>query len=318
VIMMKWTLAALAAALSCSGAHAGTIAATRVHDLTNVIGMNIHIGSRAAGYTNNTTLLADLAYMGVYNVRDHLQLNRNGSADTFSLLAGLGNNGIFLDLIAPPDADGNTGIVSDTVTAAVSMVNAVPAGQFLGIEGPNEPDNFAFTFNGVTATTNGVAQQLPGFPPVAQYTSALYSAIKANQTTKNLIVAGSADQGFEPDDAGLQFLTIPNGYSHNTLTTNAATSNSTVLNFASVPLTGSAAIQAGHFVYATGVPVGTTVVSATGTTVTLSGNVTVANGASVRFGARMPDGTVFADNPDSGGTRKSPLRISSAAILVLA
>jgi hypothetical protein len=140
----------------------GTLA-TRVRTLTDIIGMNIHIGSRAAGYTNDTTLLADLAYMGVYNVRDHLELNGRGSADTFALLATLGNNGIKLLLSAPPDADGGNLVVADTVTAAAAMINAIPAGMLIAIEGPNEPDNFQYSYNGVNQTINGAAQQLPGF-----------------------------------------------------------------------------------------------------------------------------------------------------------
>lgn len=275
----------------------GTLA-TRVRTLTDIIGMNIHIGSRAAGYTNDTTLLADLAYMGVYNVRDHLELNGSGSADTFALLATLGNNGIKLLLSAPPDADGGNLVVADTVTAAAAMINAIPAGMLIAIEGPNEPDNFQYSYNGVKQTINGAAQQLPGFLPIAQYSAALYTAIRANSTTAHLPIVGVSDQGFETDNSGMQFLTIPTGYNHNTLTTNASTARgSKVLHFASVPLTGSAAVQAGHFIYVAGVTSGTTVSSATGTTVTMSANATavVGSGASVRFGARMPDGTVFSD-----------------------
>ena len=233
----------------------GTLA-TRVRTLTDIIGMNIHIGSRAAGYTNDTTLLADLAYMGVYNVRDHLELNGSGSADTFALLATLGNNGIKLLLSVPPDANGGNLVVADTVTAAAAMINAIPAGMLIAIEGPNEPDNFQYWYNGVKQTINGAAQQLPGFLPIAQYSAALYTAIRANSTTAHLPIVGVSDRG-STDNSGMQFLTIPTGYNHNTLTTNASTARgSKVLHFASVPLTGSAAVQAGHFIYVAGVTSG--------------------------------------------------------------
>jgi len=53
--------------------------------------------------------------------------------------------------------------------------------------------------------------QRTSFLPCAQFQAALYAATKADSNLKNLPVFAETEPGAEPDDAGLQFLTIPAG-----------------------------------------------------------------------------------------------------------
>lgn len=77
---------------------------------------------------------------------------------------------------------------------------------------------------------------------------------------------------------------LPTGAIYSTATTSALTNAGPTLTFTTVPLT----VQPGQIVQGTGIPVGTTVVSATGTVVTVSGPVTVASGAAIIFANLTP------------------------------
>jgi hypothetical protein len=78
-------------------------------------------------------------------------------------------------------------------------------GALLDIEGPNEPNNQPFVYNG------NQCSESTSFLPCAQFQAALYAASKADPNLKNLPVFASTEPGAEPDNAGLQFLRIPAG-----------------------------------------------------------------------------------------------------------
>ena len=79
------------------------------------------------------------------------------------------------------------------------------AGALLALEGPNEPNNWAVTYEG---TKSGKTTSLP----IAKWQAAFYAAAKADPVLKDYPVFHSSEAGgSEVDNVGLQFLTIPPG-----------------------------------------------------------------------------------------------------------
>jgi hypothetical protein len=96
-------------------------------------------------------------------------------------------------------------LTNQDVAGTVAMAKQLKAaGALLSVEGPNEPNNFPVTYQGSTSTSNGT------FLPVAHLQRDLYAAIKAEPTLSGIPVFHSSEAGgSEPDNVGLQFLTIP-------------------------------------------------------------------------------------------------------------
>jgi hypothetical protein len=62
------------------------------------------------------------------------------------------------------------------------------------------------------STTKGIiVAKAARFCPCAQYQQALYNMVKSDPALKRFAVLGTTEVGAEPDDVGLQFLTIPSG-----------------------------------------------------------------------------------------------------------
>jgi hypothetical protein len=79
------------------------------------------------------------------------------------------------------------------------------AGALLDFEGPNEPNNWGITYQGVAGGKN------VSWVPVAKLQAALYAAVKSDPVLKNYPVWSITENGAEVDNVGLQFLTIPPG-----------------------------------------------------------------------------------------------------------
>ena len=78
-------------------------------------------------------------------------------------------------------------------------------GALLAIEGPNEPNNWGFTYQGQP----GGGQRT--WLPVAKYQRDLYDAVKKDPVLHNYPVWGTTENGAEMDNVGLQFILIPAG-----------------------------------------------------------------------------------------------------------
>lgn len=79
------------------------------------------------------------------------------------------------------------------------------AGALLAFEGPNEPNNWGVTYEGVTGGRDKT------WAPVAKLQRDLYAAVKSDPKLKRYPVFGISENGAEVDNVGLQFLTIPPG-----------------------------------------------------------------------------------------------------------
>ena len=78
------------------------------------------------------------------------------------------------------------------------------AGALLSLEGNNEPNNWSVTFEGVEGGRD------LSWLPVARIQAALYAAVKANPVLKDYPVFGiGGESGAQMDNAGLQYLTVP-------------------------------------------------------------------------------------------------------------
>lgn len=279
-----------------SSTSVGTpLVAQRVGDFLNSMGICTHANTFAPPYidqsNNCCAILPLLQYIGATAIRDGSQA-WSAALNAYGYLAA---NGVRILFTAFPNS-GNTLLVSDQVNNATSIMN-VATSALLAIEHPNEPPNFNYQFNGVSLSPTSA----PGFNPVAQYMASAYTTFKSNTALNGVPVVHTTLGGNDPVDNGLQWLSIPPGYSHNQLTTTAPTATtSAVLAFASVPQTGAQAIYAGLYVYSPGstsITPGTTVLSVTGTTVTMSANAAsaISSGTAIRFSASMPDQTIYSD-----------------------
>ncbi|HEY4116647.1 MAG TPA: hypothetical protein VGM56_02275 [Byssovorax sp.] len=179
---------------SAGGGGAGTFgdptgrAAIAAVDFLGSIGVCTHVGQGVDAPDASATAIA---FAGIRALRDdgrpeHVQ-------DWVSMHA---SSGVRVALLTNQD-------VAGTVAMAKSLA---AAGALLAVEGPNEPNNFPVTYGGATsdyATT---------FVPVANLQRDLYAAVKAEPSLAGIPVFHASEAGgSEPDDVGLQFLTIPAG-----------------------------------------------------------------------------------------------------------
>jgi hypothetical protein len=179
--------------LLCAGLSAVArdgVAAVTVRDFLDSIGVCTHIGQ---GIDDPSRSAAALAYAGIRNIRDdgnprHLQ-------DWISVHERAGVK-VVLTWSGPNDR------------AIGSLINTskklAAAGALLAMEGPNEANNWAVTYKGQRS------QATVTFIPVANWQRAFYEQVKSDPVLKDYAVFHTSEAGgSEPDNVGLQFLTIP-------------------------------------------------------------------------------------------------------------
>jgi hypothetical protein len=162
------------------------VTAVRADDFLSSIGACTHVGQGVDAPAASATALA---YAGIRNLRDD------------------GNPGHVQDWIAMHRSAGVRVclLTNHDVTGTLAMAEQLnAAGALLAVEGANEPNNFPVTYMGQTSgyTTT--------FLPVARLQRNLYAAVKADALLAGIPVFHSSEAGgSEPDNVGLQFLTIP-------------------------------------------------------------------------------------------------------------
>ena len=150
------------------------------------IGVCTHV---AQGIDAPSPSATALAYAGIRNIRDD-----GSAAHVPDWIAMHQAAGVRLSLLTNQD-------VAMTLDMAKTL-NA--AGALLAVEGPNEPNNFPVTYQGQKSASTTT------FMPVARLQRDLYAAVKAEPALAGIPVFHSSEAGgSEPDDVGLQFLTIP-------------------------------------------------------------------------------------------------------------
>ncbi len=166
--------------------------AVRACDFLNSIGVCTHI---TQGEDSPDKVAKCLAYAGIREVRD------DGSTNPKTLQS-------FIDVHRASGAKVVLLPVNGNIAASLEEYETLAAaGALLAVEGPNEPNNFRVTYKGAKSSTTTSM-------PVALFQRDLYAAVKADAKLAGIPVFHASEAGgSEPDNCGLQFLTIPSGAS---------------------------------------------------------------------------------------------------------
>ncbi|MGO9837721.1 MAG: glycosyl hydrolase [Polyangiaceae bacterium] len=166
------------------GDSTGTVA-VRANDFLNSVGVCVHV---AQGVDSPSQSATALSYAGIRNIRDD-----GNPAVVTDWIAMHQSAGVHVDVLSNQN-------VSSTIGMATQLNDA---GALLAVEGPNEPNNFPVTYEGQTSSSTT-------FVPVADFQRDLYAAVKADTSLTGIPVFHSSEAGgSEPNNVGLQFLTIP-------------------------------------------------------------------------------------------------------------
>lgn len=156
-------------------------------DFLNSIGVCTHIGQ---GVDDAAKSAAAMAYAGIRNLRDD-----GNTAHVQDWITVRRQCGARMSLLTNHD-------IASTISMAEQLA---AAGALLAVEGPNEPNNWPVTYLGQTSSSTTSL-------PIAKFQRDLHAAVKADTSLKGIPVFHSSEAGgSEPDNCGLQFLTIPSG-----------------------------------------------------------------------------------------------------------
>ena len=170
------------------------IAPIRANDFLNSLGVDTQI---IQGVDSTEQVIASLQYTGIRNIRDDATHDPTMFANLCNVHKA---TGAMVDEL--PIVDSDPYDIQDSLTEYESLA---ACGAMLAAEGPNEPNNFNFNYNGNQCSTSS------SFAPCAQYQTALYKAVKNDPKLAAKPVWSLTEPGSEPDNQGLQFLTIPGG-----------------------------------------------------------------------------------------------------------
>ena len=138
--------------------------AMRAAGFLNTLGVNTHIPYTDGEYSNITMVAADLAYLGINQVRDSISNGANGSAPYSSYVA-LAQDGIHFTFLA----SGSTTAALQGTLSEIAALNQAVKGSVTAVEGPNEINNWPVTYNGVGGLQGAVNMQ-----------SAIYASVHSN------------------------------------------------------------------------------------------------------------------------------------------
>ncbi len=168
------------------------VRAASASDFLNSLGMCTHVGQ---GADDPQKSAAALAFAGIHNIRDDASARHVPDWIAMHQQAGIK---VVLTMSGPSDA-----VIPRMIDMSKKLAGA---DALLALEGPNEPNNWGVTFEGKKSGGNST------FIPVAKWQTAYYAAAKADPVLKNFPVFASSEAGgSEPDNVGLQYLTIPQG-----------------------------------------------------------------------------------------------------------
>jgi hypothetical protein len=174
-------------------ADAGMIQAIRANDFLESLGACTHI---IQGMDSPIRVQAGIRYLGIRNIRDDGTTNRRLVG---ALCAIHKATGAMVDELP---------LGGDLTATQAQWEKLAACGALVAAEGPNEPNNFGFSYKGNQCSSNNGNGT---FLPCAQFQAALYSMVHADPKLAGIPVWGMTDVGAEPDNVGLQWLKIPYG-----------------------------------------------------------------------------------------------------------
>jgi hypothetical protein len=167
-------------------------------DFLSSLGVDTHI---TQSLDSAGQVISGLQYTGIRNIRDDATHDTALYEEYCNIHS---TTGAMVDLLPIVDSDPNN--IQDSLVQYEALA---ACGALLAAEGPNEPDNFPFSYNGQTC--GGAAAVT--YVSCAAYQSALYTAVHADSKLAGRPVWAQTEPGFEPDNQGLQYLVIPSGTS---------------------------------------------------------------------------------------------------------
>jgi hypothetical protein len=164
--------------------------AVRANDFLNSIGVCTHVKQ---GEDDPAKVAKCLTYIGIRAIRD------DGTTDPRTLQS-------FIDIHRVSGAKAVLLPINGNVAASLAEYETLAAaGALLAAEGPNEPNNWHVTYKGETSSNKTSL-------PIARFQADLCAAVKADPKLAGIPVFHSSEAGgSEPDNCGLQYLTIPKG-----------------------------------------------------------------------------------------------------------
>ena len=179
-----------------SASGGGGVQARKINDLVDSVAVNTHIIYYDGGYADLDAVLANLAYLGVVHVRDALISSNFYDQSLYGpWFSKLAKAGIRFNLIANGGSAGNPFNPAQAVAGA-QFVAAMQSGAVEAIEGFNEINNFAVSYQSETSyTAAGAAMR------------ALYTAVKADASLATLPVYDLTGGEFAPAAVGLNTIT---------------------------------------------------------------------------------------------------------------
>jgi len=174
---------------------AGTSAtpAIRANDFLESLGAVTHI---IQGIDSPRSVQAGIRYLGIRNIRDDGTTNKRLVSALCSIHSATG---------AMVDEVPLGGDLTDT---QAQWEQLAACGALVAAEGPNEPNNFGFSYNGRQCSNNSGNSS---FLPCARFQADLYSMVHSDPKLAGIAVWGITTVGAEPDNVGLQWLKIPKG-----------------------------------------------------------------------------------------------------------
>jgi len=169
-----------------------TVQAVPANDFLKSIGVNTSINSRGELFSKTEQCAAYLGFRYIRGAATGSSLYQsvelfNTYHIRFSIMLGASNG------------------ISSALDAGKQIVSINPDA-LIAFEGPNEPNNWPITYNGIQGGGSSSYKQL------ALYQHDFYTAVKADPVLKNYPVWSMTDgSGAQTGNFGLQFLTVPTG-----------------------------------------------------------------------------------------------------------
>jgi hypothetical protein len=172
---------------------ASSTTAIRASDFLDSLGVGTHI---IQGIDSVASVQDGIRYLGIRNIREDGTTNRRLVNELCVVHSA---TGVMVDELPL------SGNLTDTRSQWERLAEC---GALVATEGPNEPNNFAFSYDGNQCSFNNGNGS---FLPCAQFQRALYSMVHRDPKLAGIPVWGMTDVGAEPDNVGLQWLKIPAG-----------------------------------------------------------------------------------------------------------
>jgi hypothetical protein len=157
---------------------------------------SLGVGTKIIQGDSTATTIAGFQYLGIRNGRDDATHNTSAVANLCRVHAA---TGVMFDELPVVDASPNN--LTETKAEWEQLAGCGAMG---AAEGPNEPNNFGFTAD------NGQACNGNTYVGCASYMTALYNLLHSDPSLPaGMQLWGMTDVGYEPENDGLQFLTVP-------------------------------------------------------------------------------------------------------------